>query len=1106
MIGKRNAATALRNRLARLVCKASFLAGLLTLAFPSTVLSPHNQTVHEKTTNPDAVGIFSSAHSIKASYLPSPIPSRPGSRSRIQPHVSKIAKLPLYFEANEGQNDEQVKFVSRGRGYRLLLSASEAVLELQTSQKKPARTRPISLTANLGDENDADFDPQTPQTVRVKFVGARAEAKITGVDELRGKSNYFIGNDPAKWRKNIPQYAKVRYEEIYPGIDLVFYGNDGQLEFDFIVAPGADSDVIRLAFEGTDRIETDQGGNLTLETSCGSLRLKKPLIYQETDGIKKEISGQYILYPTSIAEDSTPHSVAFQLASYDPAKALVIDPGLEYSTFLGWSGLDDGNGIALDPAGNVYVAGSTGAGYGVIDVFVAKFSGNDFSLLYTAIFGGTINGKQGVAGDWGRAIAVDADGNAYITGRTESEDFPTTDGTSPNGYSDVFLTKLSSDGSSLLYSTRFGGSAQSDANAIALDTDRNAYLTGWTASSDFPTTPGAFDTVHQGSGYIDAFVAKLSADGSQLLYSTFLGGSPDSGPTDGFGTQTVGQAIAVDAGGNAHVTGSTVGLSSSQFPTTPGAFDTSYNGGYDAFVVKLNRDGSQLLYSTFLGGGGHEAGVGIALDATGNAYVTGSTDSSDFPTTSGAFERILGFNGNPFVVKLSADGSTLLFSTFFGEGTGASGIAIDAARNIYVAGTTCAEDFPTTTGALSRTLGSSCFPWEEYSPSGDGFVVKLDADGSRLLYSTFLGGSAGDGVYKIAVDQAGNVYATGSTRSSDFPTTPGSFEPGGGPWDAFVAKLSVTDTDRNPGMLGFNAIGYSVREDAGSAIITVIRRNGKDGEVSVDYATTSYCCHPWLNWTPVDGLDYIGTSGTLVFAAGETIKSFTIPILDDGEHEDKEIVVVTLSNIQGGATLGGPNPIWLTINDNDGEVPVFYTLSVTKTGTGSGTVGAGRQGINCGPDCSETLRSGTPVLLIASPAVGSTFAGWNGGGCSGASNNFCEVVVNSDMTVTATFNQPTAITVASANGGETWQRKKKQTIRWSYSGNPGNQVKIDLLKAGVVNQTISTGASMGTSGTGSLTWTVPKKQTLGSDYAIRICSISSPSICDTSDGNFSITK
>jgi hypothetical protein len=350
--------------------------------------------------------------------------------------------------------------------------------------------------------------------------------------------------------------------------------------------------------------------------------------------------------------------------------------------------------------------------------------------------------------------------------------------------------------------------------------------------------------------------------------------------------------------------------------------------------------------------------------------------------------------------------------------------------------------------------------------------------------------------------------------SLDFPTTTGSFEPGGGPWDAFVAKLSIVDTNVNPGTLAFDATSYTVREDGGDVLVTVRRRNGKDGEVRVDYATKDSSFRP-----ATSGLDYIATSGTLVFADGETSKSFVVPIVDDGLFEGEERFFLALSNVQGGAALEWPDQVWFIIADNDPAPPppppILFTLTVEKGGSGSGTVtsdfivGRNLSGspINCGSVCSKSYTSGSAVTLTATSTSGSTFSGWSGGGCSGTGS--CRVRINADTSVTATFMANpviNAITVASANGGETWRRKKPQTIRWNYSGNPGTKVKVDLLKAGVVNQTISTGAPLGTGGAGSLIWTVPKKATLGSDYAIRICSVSPPSICDSSNGNFSIIK
>ncbi|MBI2877535.1 MAG: SBBP repeat-containing protein [Candidatus Tectomicrobia bacterium] len=483
------------------------------------------------------------------------------------------------------------------------------------------------------------------------------------------------------------------------------------------------------------------------------------------------------------------------------------------------------------------------------------------------------------------------------------------------------MAKLSPDGSTLLYATFLGGNGTDIGWRIAVDAAGNAFVTGDTSSSDFPATAGAFDTTYYNGG--DAFVVKLSPDGSSLLYATFLGGS--SGDR-GFG-------IALDGGGNAFVTGWT---SSSDFPTTDGAFDVTFNGGRfygggDAFVVKLSSDGSRLLYATFLGGNSEDAVSGIAVDANGNAFVTGWTSSSDFPTTPGALEA--SFNGgdsDAFVAKLSPDGSRLLYATFLGgsgweRGStwgGKIGIILDMAGNVFVTGETSSPDFPTTTGAFDTS----------FNGHSDAFMAKLSPDGLRLLYATFLGGSGEDSGSGIAVDAAGNAYVTGTTWSSDFPTTPGAFDTSFNATppplyqpDAFIAKIPVTDVDTNPGTLQFSAVAYSAYEN-GSAVITVTRRNGRDGEVTVDFATS--------DGTAIGGSDYTPTSGTLTFANGETSKSFTIPIIANTMLEGNETVNLTLSNVRGGATLGVWNTAELTII----EAGILQFSAVTYSAVENGTV------------------------------------------------------------------------------------------------------------------------------------------------------------------------
>jgi len=531
------------------------------------------------------------------------------------------------------------------------------------------------------------------------------------------------------------------------------------------------------------------------------------IIYQEIDGVRREIDGGYIRKGAK--------RVGFQLAAYDTTRSLVIDPVLAYSTYLGGSGFDESHGIAVDAGGNAYVIGSTGSADfpttsgafqstfaggttpSPFDAFVTKLNPTGTGLVYSTYLGGSVS-------DEASSIAVDANGSAYLTGSTNSADFPTTAGAfQPNfasGTSDAFVTKLDHTGSAIVYSTYLGGSAAADSfdsgTGIAVDAAGNAHVTGYTTSTNFPTTPGAFQptaSVPDRTFFTnppDAFVTKLNPTGSALVYSTYLSGSGHDLP---FG-------IAVDGDGNAYVAGSTT---STNFPTTPGAFqstlapDPLFGHPQDAFVTKFDPAGA-LVYSTYLGGSGDDKGTAITVDPAGNAYVTGGTGSTDFPTTAGAFQPAWGGGfDKTFVTKLNATGSTLVYSTYLGGGSGASssGIAVDADGNAYIIGLTflqcgrfsCFSDFPTTLGAFQPSYGGG---------NSDAFVTKLNPAGSGLVYSSYLGGSSNDYGSGIALDASGNTYVTGATISSDFPTTPGALQAVGGGFingssnsDAYVAKI-----------------------------------------------------------------------------------------------------------------------------------------------------------------------------------------------------------------------------------------------------------------------------------------------------------------------------
>src|SRR3989449_3326670 len=710
-------------------------------------------------------------------------------------------KLPLIFEANQGQTDPQVKFLSRGSGYTLFLTPTEAVLALREG----------ASARNVVDGSPAAKrergQPLQGTVLRMKLLGANPTPGVTGVEELRGRSNYFIGNDPAKWRANVPTYAKVEYRDVYPGVNLVYYGNQRQLEFDFIVAPGADPQRIRLGVEGADRLDLDAQGDLVVHTGGAQVRLQQPHVYQMANGVRQEIESRYVL--------NDHHQVEVWVVAYDTHKPLVIDPTLAYSTYLGGNSLDEGFGIAVDSLGQAYVTGvtasldfpptagafqsSSAAGE---EAFVTKLNPTGAALVYSTYLGGTNS-------DVSLGIAVDSLGQAYVTGRTSSANFPTTAGafqpSFPGGFFAAFVTRLNPTGAALVYSTYLGGTGGEQGFSIAVDAAGNAYVTGNTFSTNFPTTAGAFQP-RFGGGDNDAFVTKLNtlASGSaSLVYSTYLGGTSDE---NGFG-------IAVDSTGNTYVTGQTGSL---DFPTTTGAFRPSFAGGFiDAFVTKLNPTGAALAYSTYLGGTGDEDGFGIAVDATGNAYVTGITFSPDFPTTAGTFQPSSP-GGDAFVTKLGPTGAALVYSTYLG-GTGSDvgfGIAVDSFGNAYVTGQTLSSDFPTTEGAFQTTFGGG--------GGFDAFLTKVNPAGAALVYSTYLGGTSDDFGLGIAVDSFGNAYVTGFTGSLDFPTL-GAFQTTSGDGaDAFVAKFRFATTNTR---VGTNVVVQPVDATSGATPVTVTFAN-----------------------------------------------------------------------------------------------------------------------------------------------------------------------------------------------------------------------------------------------------------------------------------------
>ena len=664
----------------------------------------------------------------------------PGAGSGARPEVAaSYGQLPLHFEPNVGQTDGRVRFLARGGGMTAFFTDAETVMVLG----------------------------RTEQTVvRMKLEKAGKPRHVAGVEKLPGITNYFIGNDPAKWRTDVPHFARIQYEGVYPGIDLVWYGNQRQLEYDFVVAPGADAKQIEVAYEGVESVGVESNGDLILRTALGEVRQQKPRVYQEIGGKRVDVGARYAL----VAHNR----VGFELAGYDRKRELRIDPVvLLYSTYLGGSGDDEAQAIAVDGTGSAYVTGSTTSTNfptqspsqgtfqgGSSDVFVTKLASAGNALLYSTYLGGS-------GFDGGNAIAVDGAGSAYVTGYAGSTNFPTQ---SPyqatfQGSQDAFVTKLAPAGNALAYSTYLGGSGYDQGHGIAVDGAGSAYVTGDTSSTDFPTQ-SPYQAKFQGN--YDVFVTKLAPAGNALAYSTYLGGSGIDW----------GNGIAVDGAGSAYVTGYT---SSTNYPTQS-PYQATYQGGTaDAFVTKLTPAGNALAYSTYLGGSGYDIGNGIAVDGAGSAYVTGSTTSTNFPTQSPC-QGTYGGNSDAFVTKLAPAGNALAYSTYVGGSVADAGyaIAVDAAGSAYVTGSTTSTNFPTQSPYQGTFQGGI----------SDVFVTKLASAGNALLYSTYLGGSGGDGGRGIAVDGAGSAYLTGFTTSTDFPTQSphqGAYQ--GGTYDAFVTKI-----------------------------------------------------------------------------------------------------------------------------------------------------------------------------------------------------------------------------------------------------------------------------------------------------------------------------
>jgi hypothetical protein len=726
----------------------------------------------------------------------------PGSSLRID---RSFGRQPLAFEPNVGQTDAEVKFLARGKGYQLFLTETEAVMVLQTPSAvegaEPLRVRPpCSALTELGSSAlEIPPDRPTPEVLRTRLVGANAAPNVRADAELRGRVNYFIGNDPACWRTNVPTFGRVRLAEVYPGIDLVYYGNEGQLEYDFVLAPGANPNQIAMEFEGSDRLELDTQGDLIAWVNGRAVRCRKPVVYQESAGRRVEIAGAYRLKDASLTyQAEAPRRIGFELAAYDHSKPLVIDPVLVYSTYLGGGSSDRtygsyGRRVAADAQGNACVLGYTEslnfpvknalqsqpAGGG--DVFITKFSSNG-QLLFSTYLGG----KQG---DGGAAIAVDGQGKIYAAGWTASTNFPLVNplqSTFAGLYWDAFVAILSPDGAALVFSTYWGGVGDDNFYGLALDPSRNIYLAGWSGDrqgsviNDFPIR-NALQA--QPAGGEDAVIVKLSPDGTNVLYSTFFGGSEEHSSG-----RELAYAIAADADGFAYIVGTTTSydlpVMNAYQPSLTGDISVAGTPYSDLFYARITPDGSGLVYSSYFGSYQTEEYPDLALGSQGELWLGGKAGiTSEGLATPGAFQTSMPqYSHAGFLARFNATNGMLEAATYLGHGS-CSSIAVGAAGDVWVGGG----------GSPGLALVD---PMQTSNGDDDAFVAKLSSDCSRLLFSTYFGGKGRDASNGISfcLDPDGNVLLFGDTESkTGFPLANAYQTNLNGTADAFIAKISFRE-------------------------------------------------------------------------------------------------------------------------------------------------------------------------------------------------------------------------------------------------------------------------------------------------------------------------
>jgi hypothetical protein len=793
------------------------------------------------------------------------------------------------------------------------------------------------------------------QRLTLRFLDAPPNPRIEPLEPLPGRVNFLVGNQPDSWKTDLPTYGAVAYRELYAGIDLVYSASGGTLKSEYRLSPGADPSVIRWQYQGVGKPRLEKDGSLVAALAAGQLREEQPLLYQEQEGRRTPVKGGF-----RILKDG---SVGFWTGPYDRKRGLVIDPVLSYSTYLGGSGLDTVRAMAVDSAGNVFVAGYTDSSdfpvagsplqstnRGGVEAFVAKLNPAGSALVYCTYLGGSSD-------DRAFGIAVDSSGIAYLTGWTYSSNFPTTSGVRQRtfgGGRDGFVSKLNSTGSALVYSTYLGGGGQDSGNGIAIDASGNAFIAGDTYSTNFPALNGYRST---SGGRQDAFVSKLNPTATSLVWSTYLGGTGDEGAS----------ALTVDSSGGVYVTG---GTTSTNFPTNL-ALQGSNAGGQDAFVTKLAADGKTLPFSTYLGGSGgrsgaNEMGTAIQRDAAGAIYVAGLTSSINFPTINAFQPTYRGGTLDGFVSKLDATGSALLYSTYLG-GNGNDyiyGLAVAGSRAAAVVGYTSSSNFPLVDAIQTTKSG----PYE-------GFIARLRPSGNALEIGTFLGGSDSDAIYSIATDRAGNLWVAGQTLSLNFPLKNAiqSFNAGG--YSAFVTKIAdnvpvaaYRSTDGSVRLLSYadnvvrNAGGY-LASDAGTGQLrsgdtyVVARNSANQGWLNLYQNDTQ----SWRGWvyagSPLYGnLAVVGTAdGGAYVVARDSANAYWLARY------------LPASGFQGWVALGrtfASDPSAAAAAD--GTLYVAGTDSAGVVWVGRYLEGSGFLGWVSGGSPGSVLAAGKPAITVGS--------------------------------------------------------------------------------------------------------------------------------------------